>query len=104
MISEKQIYLASTAISFLQKKGADSYQAFMQNNAEQISALQVESSIDKENFGIYSGERRALMLSKFAAGMVYFSILSDEERALIVAESQKQYSIDKNIITKAIYF
>ena len=103
MISEKQIYLASTAISFLQKKGADSYQAFMQNNAEQISALQAESSIDKENFGIYSGERRALMLSKFAAGMVYFSILSDEERELIVTESQKQYSIDKNIITKAVY-
>ena len=43
------------------------------------------------------------MLSKFAEGMVYFSILSDEERELIVTESQKQYSIDKNIITKAVY-
>ena len=103
MISEKQIYLASTAISFLQKKGADRYQEFMQNNAEKISSLQAEFSIEKENFSIYSGERRALMLSKFAAGMAYFSILSDEERELIITESQKQFSIDKNIITNAIY-
>ena len=92
MISEKQIYLASTAINFLQKKGAESYQAFMQNNAEQIGALQAKTSDDKGNFSIYSRERRALMLSKFAAGMIYFSMLSDEERALVIAESQKQYS------------